>query len=306
MRSASGGQGLPVGVKLREWAALARMARHDTGDRSLALRERLSEYSGLLEALSNRTLEESAIFEFGYGARPLMMLTMLNARLDATGIDLDQPAFSFSFREIVGIARRNGLERAVKSAIRSGLLDKRTYAALQIPWRELVANNPNAFLVGDITSSSHLAAFAGHFDLVVSEDVLEHVPVSALPSTLAALAQIMKPSGIAVLRPNVFTGITGGHLTDWYHDRVDKQLRRTSEPWEHLRQKRVQANTFLNKMWRREYRVMLNDYFEILDESPMQPQLGSQYLTERVRAELAEYPLEELFSNNVRWVVRRR
>ncbi len=62
------------------------------------------------------------------------------------------------------------------------------------------------------------------------------------------------PPVSALIRPNVFTGITGGHLVEWNRAAIrEPPARRRSEPWEHLRGRRWRANTYLNEMTLAQY-----------------------------------------------------
>ena len=56
-------------------------------------------------------------------------------------------------------------------------------------------------------------------DLVCSEDVFEHIRLSSLERLVPRMAAWLAPHGIALIRPNVFTGITGGHLVEWSRTR---------------------------------------------------------------------------------------
>ena len=116
----------------------------------------------------------------------------------------------------------------------------------------------------------------------------------------------LRPRGLALVRPNVFTGISGGHLAGWsvesLLDRPEEPRR--SAPWEHLRSGRFEPNTFLNRLSRAEYRRLFAEHgFEVVAEHPRYPALGASWLTESLRAELADWPDEELFSNQVLFVL---
>ena len=135
---------------------------------------------------------------------------------------------------------------------------------------------------------------------------LEHIPREGIENILSRLATRLAPNGLALITPNIFTGITGGHLPEWYWDSEDNISPRRSEPWEHLRKKRFQANTWLNGLSRRDYRELFRRHFEILEENVQEPNLGRHRLTPDIKAELAQWPDEELFSNTVEFVLRPR
>jgi hypothetical protein len=73
-----------------------------------------------------------------------------------------------------------------------------------------------------------------------------------------------------------------------------------------LRDDSFPANTYLNRLTLADFRQKFRMHFDILEERTMLPDLGREFLTDEVRRELASYPDEELFSNNVLFVLRKR
>lgn len=78
---------------------------------------------------------------------------------------------------------------------------------------------------------------------------------------------------------------------------------RRTEPWEHLRRGRFPANTYLNRLARRDYVDIFAEYFWILEDEVMKPRLGAQFMNNKIRSELSGYDDYELFSNSVRFVL---
>jgi hypothetical protein len=142
---------------------------------------------------------------------------------------------------------------------------------------------------------------------VFSEDVFEHIEPGTLEALIPRVAEWLRPEGVALIRPNVFTGIVGGHLLEWSRASMrHPPARRRSEPWEHLRSRRFTANTYLNEMTRARYRELFGGSFEIVEERVAQPDLGREYLDEDVRRDLAGWADEELFSSQTLFVLRPR
>jgi SAM-dependent methyltransferase len=256
---------------------------------------------------TGRDIASARVLEIGYGARPFHMMALMSMGVDVRGIDLDRPTLlRFSPIVLMKILKSNGFERALKTAARSLLFDRRD----RIKLTRVLKNrgyqlrvDRSRFLVGDATTYD----FGPEpFDLIYSHDVFEHVPAESLPRLIENLAARLSPGGVVVIVPNVFTGITGGHLPEWYLGLVDQDIPRSSEPWEHLRKCRYQANTYLNRLSRADYRDLFNTRFEIVREQPLIPGHGHQWLTPEVRAELAQWSDDELFSNTVEFVLRRR
>jgi len=307
-RSNSSSQPVSVPAKVLEWWDLFvdRLRRSDAVD---TLFERFAEYDSYLKEYASTTLRDATILEIGFGARPYRLMALTSLGYDATGVDLDQPTLHGTRRELTAIYKRNGFERALKTLVRSTLFDARERRALAKLLRqrgsELVIQD-DRYIVMDSTSSQFDDIMRKQpVDLIVSEDVFEHIPTDALGELVARMGSWLTPDGIALIRPNVFTGITGGHLVEWYPP-VDDRRRRRSEPWEHLRKNRYVANTFLNKLTRADFRRLFSEHFDILEEHALIPDLGREYATPEVRAELREFSDEELFSNQVLFVLRPR
>jgi hypothetical protein len=225
----------------------------------------------------------------------------------AMGVDMEVPLLMGSIDEYRRILRVNGLERLVKSLIRRALFDRSERDVFlrrlsEHGWDQPI--DPTAFLVGDAADLELANASA---DLILSEDVFEHVDAGALPRLVNRMAHWLRPGGLALIRPNVYTGITGGHLVEW--DRwsyVHPPAHRRSEPWEHLRRQRFTANSYLNGLRLDDYRREFSRRFEILEERLKFPGLGSEFLTPIVRAELSDYSVEELLTNQVLFVLSPR
>lgn len=105
-----------------------------------------------------------------------------------------------------------------------------------------------------------------------------------------------------MIRPNCFTGIKGGHCHEY--ESLDPTKRRSTPPWDHLRERRHTANTYLNEMTRADYRELFTERFVILDETVKYPDLGRDFMTEELKRELGQYDDDELISNQVRWVLK--
>lgn len=267
----------------------------------------LAEYDELLRRHRGIPLGDARVLEVGFGAQPFRLLALLSMGIDARGVDPEVPLLENCWVELAEMIRRNGLERAAKSLGRAMLFDRperRAFAASLQEHGHTLRVARDRFVIGD---AAELELESGTVDLVYSEDVFEHIRVESLPAIVAKLAHWLHPEGIALIRPTVFTGITGGHLLEWSPHAVMHGWRgRRSEPWEHLRQRRWSANTQLNAFSRRDYRELLGKRLQIVEERVKHRDLGRQYLTPEVRDELRDYPDEELFSNQVLFVVRRR
>jgi hypothetical protein len=309
VRSSSSLTGVSIQSKLKEAATFLTgrfSTRNSQGDTFAPLLSQLEDYRAIYENLTGRSLDSARIFEIGYGQRPLKLEALISMGLDASGIDLDMPMLHFSLSKLYAISQENGLERALKTGVRSILFDGKERAdlnrSLQLRGYNLRID-PSRFFVGNAAS---FTPSGGTIDLVYSEDVFEHIPREQLKILVEHLATQLSPHGLALIRPNIFTGITGSHLLEWYAGQVDREIPRSSEPWEHLRKRRFTANTYLNEMTRADYRALFGTYFDILEERVQLPDLGRKWLTPELKEELAAWNDEELFSNRVLFVLRRK
>jgi SAM-dependent methyltransferase len=215
--------------------------------------------------------------------------------IDVRGVITASPVMPGRPSQFVSMLRRNGVERAAKSLVRHMLFDGAEERALERALRRrgfVPRIDPTRLLVAD---ARVVEIEPDSLDLVISEDVFEHLRRDTLEEVVAAIARWLRPTGIALIRPNVFTGITGGHLIEWSRRAMRQPPpARHSEPWEHPRQRRFKPNTYLNELTRAEYRELFGVHFEILEERVTQPDLGREYLDARARAELADWPDDEL------------
>lgn len=300
---------LPLRAKLAEFATLLRDYR-ERGQRpptAPAVLDDIGEYEAVLARHGGPSLHKARVLEIGYGPRPWRLMALLSMGVDARGVDAEVPILSGSLREYRDAFRRNGLERVGKSLVRRVLFDRRERVALRRELERRGLRRPlqhDRFLVGD---AADLELPNASLDLVFSEDVFEHISPASLERLVPKMARWLHPRGLALIRPNVFSGITGGHLVEWYrHSFTGTARTRRSEPWEHLRRKRWHPNTYLNRMLRADYRELFRPHFEILEEVVKHPGLGREYLTADVTAELQDYSEDELLSNQVLFVLRPR
>ncbi len=301
-----------IGRKARENAALfagyavGRQKRSDLD----AVFEAIEEYDGLARALLGRPLESVRLLEIGFGARPLRMRALLARGVDARGVDVEVPLLRASLAEVARIRRTNGVERALKSAVRFALFDRRERRGLERRLRERgesIEFDRSRLIVAN---AADLDLEPGALELIVSEDVFEHIDRASLQTLLPAMHRWLVPGGIALIRPNVFTGITGGHQNEWgrwsFEAAVEPQRR--SPAWDHLLDREHPPNSYLNELWRAAYRELFEPFFEVVEERVKLPGLGRSHLDGEIAERLLAQGIdqEELFSNQILFVLRRR
>jgi hypothetical protein len=295
---------LPAGRKIRElFGLLAYQAKSLTNDGARPILRLCDEYDALLTRYSGLRLMQARTFEIGFGTRAGIMIALTSLGADAYGVDLDVPLLAGNRAELLAMYRKNGLERAIKSVIRFTLFDffwrSSLGKGLSQRGSQLVMPAKDRLLVQDAAMTD----WPDHsFDLITSESVFEHIPLPSLKVLVGKMCRWLKPSGIALIRPDVFTGISGGHLLEWFD--LDPRRRRNSEPWEHLRKRRYHGNVYLNELCRADYRRLFSDHFQILEETVTNPNQGRAFLSDEVAEDLKSYDDDELFSNGVSFVLR--
>jgi len=312
MRSSSSLRALPLSLKVSEAFALLRMhlKRRQLDAGHYPYDALIAEYASILERHGRRAIGGQRVLEIGFGARPFRLAWLFNRGIDVTGVDLDMPLIKWTPRNMLRVARKSGWMRASKSSLRYFISDIKEWRFLAELFRKEHGTDfrfPADRLVVADASADAFWDRAGKFGFIYSEDVFEHIPRESLRNLVKRMAAALRPDGLAVIRPTVFTGITGGHHLEWYSHKVsERDVTRATEPWEHLRQNRRPANTYLNGMARRDYVELFAPHFEILENRAMHPDLGREHMTDAIRAELSAYGDDELFSNTTLFVLAPR
>jgi hypothetical protein len=281
-------------------------AARECGHNVESLFQDVDEYDKLLRQHLGIALANATVFEIGFGARPYRQMILQSMEVDVRGVDAEVPILAGRLAEYWAMLQTNGFERFLKSVLRHAVFDRSERRAITTA---LLSRGLEPRLEADrltVNDAGLVAIEPDTLDLVFSEDVFEHISRKTLEHLVPTMAAWLRPGGLALIRPNVFTGIIGGHLIEWSsHAMRHPPPGRKSEPWEHLRQRRFRPNTYLNELTRAEYRDLFSRHFQILEERVSQPHLGEGYLDERARKDLANWSEEELFSNQVLFVLRR-
>lgn len=308
MKSASSQQGVSPAQKVIYLAKLFKM-RLSGGGSEIGPWKNLEEYRELLAKYREgdcRTLEGNRILEVGYGARPWRLLTLLSMGIDATGIDLDSPTLGASPARLLEVLKQNGVERFAKSLVRGLLFDTRDLRQLDHELRPRGAKleyDSKRLLVGNAANPDSFEENA--FDFVFSEDVFEHIPEDQLRQVSKNISRWLRPGGIALIRPHVYTGIAGGHDPDFYPHNVVKGVSPKDRAWAHLWDTQFAVDTYLNKLRFKDYFSIFEVDFEILEVDTISRMCGEEYLTDELMAKLGtEYSKDELLMNQARFILR--
>lgn len=298
---------VPLADRARYYRDLFRMYRQGGANADLdGLREDFERIDACVASLTGRKFAGLVAVEIGFGSKPYRIMYFNSRGVDAFGIDMDQPVLTASPAEFASIARKNGLLRAVKSFVRYFLFERSARRKFLDDIRAAVPGfvfDTKRLVVGDAGLRETWNKIPAEPEVIYSMSVFEHIRAESLLWLLEFLRQYLPETALLYLVVSVYTGLTGSHLTEWFPHRLAEKDKR-SEPWEHLRRNRFQADTYLNKMTRRQYVSLFSQYFDVLEDKPVFPDLGREFLTEAVRRELASYDEYELLSNDVLFVLR--
>lgn len=260
----------------------------------------IDEYGDITRKVCDLELENARVFEIGYGRRPDRLIALMSLGADASGIDLLQPLLSLGLSAVVESACVNGIGSTVRSTVRRVLFDgaRRRKFVKQLSDRGVQLKcKPDAFLVGDVTA---LTMPSHQFDVILCEDVFEHIPEEDLRVILSKMAGWLRPTGVCLIRPDIFTGPWGGHLRPRGRGKKGKAV--SIQPWEHLKDDCFEAAVYLNRVTRQQYRKLFEEYFDIIEERGDEL-VNKELLTSDVQNELRSYPQEELLSGRVLFVL---
>jgi SAM-dependent methyltransferase len=269
----------------------------------------IDSYNSLVSIYGLPSLNTAKTLEIGVGQRPYRFLAIQSLGGEIWGVDLDRPIMAVTPAAFFSIWKSNGLLRALKTTVRSLFFDSADYEAFRRAIRHRYGRKVNEsiakILVGNAANADLWAATGGRFDLIFSDDVFEHIPKTDIEKILVQMVQSLSPNGIAAISPMIYTGIVGGHSPQWYTASVSDGSPKSTPAWGHLTGQSADADTYLNKLSRADYRELFGKYFDIVSETVTFPDLGRAFYEER-KPWLSAYSEDELFSNKVRFILRHK
>jgi hypothetical protein len=270
----------------------------------------IDEYQAILQQYDDThegELTKHRVLEIGYGARPWRLFTLLSVGVDIIGIDLEQPTYGFNILRLLKVLRKNGFERFMKSSVRGLLFDRQDLRLLEGELRQrgkpLIICDKR-LLVGNASDQHHFAP--NSFTFIYSEDVFEHIPTSLLPDIVENMYCWMIPQAIALIRPHIFTGISGGHDPDYYQDRVQLKKVDPNRAWAHLWDSHYVVNTYLNRMRLSDYVALFEKRFEILAIKQKFDRLGLDYIDHIRKKVPSTFTEDELLTDEVLFILKSR
>jgi SAM-dependent methyltransferase len=237
-------------------------------------------------------VRKARILEAGCGQMASQTAMFAADGATVTGIDIEIPTYHMGFRTLCDVMRYNGFERAVKSAIRHGFFDGSYRSALNAEYGAPISHDR---LDVRRMSVTHLTFEAATFDFVFSSAVFEHVDDVA--AGLREVNRVLKPDGVARIYVDLFPSLGGGHHPEWAEP--DTSRPRRVPPWDHLRDNRYPANSFLNRLRLGDYRRLFQEHLKANREHSYEQ--GAEHLTPELFAELSGkgYTREDLLTRSV-------
>ena len=270
--------------------------------------EDVRRYQSVYARYSGRDLKDACVLEVGFGQRPFRLFALQSLGVKVIGVDIEQP--TLTNWDSIRVAKRHGIYRAIKSLVRLRVFDAKVYREfarqVQAEFGRPLIRDRKCLITDDCASSGFWKRNSGPFDLIYSEDVFEHIPRDHLKAAVEHMASHLSPGGLLLTTPMVYTGICGGHHIEWYSGTFNRSIDRKIPAWDHLLDNSFEADTYLNKLSRHEYRELFARHFNILEESTPLGDLGREFLTDELRQRLRSYSDDELFSNNVSFVLQKK
>ena len=220
---------------------------------------------------------------------------------DVTTLDLNViPEHLFDLEGITGMLRANGVGRTLKTLARylvRGRRERKMLAkSMGVPRLESPTNR-----YGDICT---VELPADHYDVIYSFSVFEHIaePERALRNMIASL----RPGGIFHIQIHLYTSNSGHHDTRAFTGLIDEL-----PLWGHLRESQrhlIYPSSYLNEWRLPDWRRLLNEIAPGHRENLYQYEHAERFggrLTPEIRAELADYTDEELFTLKAEYLWRK-
>ena len=255
-------------------------------------KEQFQSFSDMREGLSTfgvSDLEGKRVLDVGCGKSMWLSLLLNTFGAKVTGIDTEHVEAETGIKKYIGILKSSGLERVARTAVWEFFYARPYYKKLSE-----CAGRPLKFKGVDARKSGaeELEFEDNTFDVIVSHEVLEHVP--DIEGAAKELARVAKPEAVTYLYVHNYCSVSGGHHIAWKYP--DKEPSDTVPPWDHIRENKFpEIPSWLNRKRISEYRRVFEKHFEILDWI-MTEEEGRRLLTPEIRQELKAYSEEELLT----------
>ena len=268
------------------------MVRYANSHNDDFAREQFASFSEMQERLKEYgvdSLKGKRVLDVGCGKSMWLSLLLHSSGANLTGIDTEVPKATRGIKKYIEILGKNGLERAARTFVWDVFYAKPYYkklaevSGLKLKFDDLDVRQDSAY---------ELQFEDNTFDVIVSHEVLEHIP--DMEATAKELHRVMKPGAITHLYVHNYASVSGGHHIAWKYP--DTEPSDTVPAWDHLRENKYpDIPSWINRLRVNKYREAFEAYFDIKAWVSSEEE-GRKLLTPEIRNELSDYSEEELLT----------
>jgi SAM-dependent methyltransferase len=243
-----------------------------------------------MAAALGRPIENLRILEIGPG-QGMERARYFGIKNEVFSLDLDVIPVGTRLNDYVRVWKENGFGRFAKTVGRKLIVARPNEQAWAKAAGVSQMNYP-VFMHGDICKTVPVVEA---YDMVMSWSVFEHLPDPEV--ALKNVIRALKPGGLFYISLHLYTSHNGHHDIRAFTGFEDEL-----PLWGHLRpatRHLLQPSSTLNEwrlsQWRELFSCLAPGHTEYLDQYDVKETFGAR-LTPEIRAELAGYSAEELFS----------
>ncbi len=223
----------------------------------------------------NFELKNKKVLDIGCGQRyPYTYL--LSKHNNAIGIDLDVILLRHDYRNYKAIIYKNGLNRFLKTFLRSLLFDRQYFKELS---RLSEKSRKSQFIIKHMNAED-LKFKENSFDFVLSILSFEHF--KNVEMCVKEVKRVLKKGGKFYITVDIYTKLHGGHEIN------------PKRPWNHLLNKNFKPNVYLNKLRMEEYETIFSKHFKKIRFICKEDPEVKRYLTPELKDQLSNYSEIEL------------
>jgi SAM-dependent methyltransferase len=249
-----------------------------------------------LKNLIQKPIEDISILVIGCGYRYPDVVLLSGVAREVVGLDVQEVFYKDGFLKLLkyNMSQKRGFFSSLYNAYRKRNGVKRYYSYLKKSSKLDISPQKVNLIYYNGTS---IPFPDENFDLVISNAVLEHV--MDLNTFFKEVQRVTMKSGLSYHHYHNYYSFSGGHLPEKLC---------LENPWGHLRGIYTTSDSHLNKVTIGEVQSAFGEYFEESKTFPMDKKYNKktvdeyfsyekeELLTEPLKKELKDYPLDELLT----------
>lgn len=262
--------------RIRDLLRLLRRNLFSTKEKAIKVYTHYRKIKKHVKSNLGEKLKGLRILDLGCGQR-FPYTYLLSRDNTVVGIDLDVVLTEHKLSNYISIIKKNGINRFLKTFIRSIFFDMRYYQQL----RKLESK-------GGKTHRFHLLRMNAEdlklpddsFDFVISIYAFEHI--QHVEKVIKEIKRVLTPQGKFYIAVDFYTKLYGGHKPDPHH------------PWNHLLDENFTSDVYLNKLRLDDYITLFKTYFDDLSFLCQINEKANHLLTPELKKKLPQYSQKEL------------